>query len=238
MLHYALFSETRYQLIDDDESKDESENAMGASRSGISVSNEASKVLRGAEAVPYTRSELEAEVCASREPSLPFRAPRPITQRGFFSQVEKTLTSLFIGDRDDVAFEELYAQMFASQSGLEPIDAIAIIRRCLLAFCCMCRCESDERVMASGKDAVTAALDAMETANKVCDPHLPTQPLIAFSASLSNVSIAGDAPRGSHSSHLMPARKLPDFLSLPFAPSDLKIGDAVRCDVTDCRMTR
>jgi len=87
---------------------------MGASRSGISVSNEASKVLRGAEAVPYTRSELEAEV-------------------------EKTLTSLFIGDRDDVAFEELYAQM----------------------------CESDERVMASGKDAVTAALDAMETANKV-----------------------------------------------------------------------
>jgi len=114
LLHYALFSETRCQPADDDETNDDTKNAAGGARAGISVSNDARTTLGRPVAVPYSPSELEAEV-------------------------EKTLTSLFTGDRDDVAFDELYARM----------------------------CESDERIMASGKDAVTAALDAMESGNKV-----------------------------------------------------------------------
>ena len=45
---------------------------------------------RGAAAAPYTAEQLEVEV-------------------------EKTLKSLFIGDRDEVPFEELYAQMCAAK---------------------------------------------------------------------------------------------------------------------------
>ena len=52
--------------------------------------------------------------------------------------VEKALTLLFAGNRDDCSFDELYEQM-----------------------------ARDARVVASGREAVERALDEMENANKV-----------------------------------------------------------------------
>ena len=123
LLHYALFSEERVSEKDGLEEEDE---AMGAEAGGIggaasrkraaadSGEGGASSKAARAPAAPYDDSELEEEV-------------------------EKRLTLLFAGNRDDCSFDELF-------------DAMA---------------RADARVVASGREAVERALETMETANKV-----------------------------------------------------------------------
>ena len=115
LLHYALFSEERVADKADEQEDEENEDAqvVGAKRGASSSSGAgASKAARVA-AAPYGDAELE-------------------------EAVEKALTLLFAGNRDDCSFDELYEQM-----------------------------ARDARVVASGREAVERALDEMENANKV-----------------------------------------------------------------------
>jgi len=116
LLHYALFAED-HGLEDASETSDVA--GVGLKRPAAGGTSERGGRKRRAEAAVSAQAT-------------------PLSEEELEEEVERALTLLFAGNRDDCSFEELYL-----------------------------RAASNTRVLASGRDGVNRALIAMEEKNKV-----------------------------------------------------------------------